>query len=402
MKRKPSRAKTRPAAGPPASVGESGLTSPEWKHLRTLSRILLAATVLYAAARFFTTGDTFSIPLDSAHRQSWILKSVGHSEAGNEYFSIECDQPCYVISPSQLRLGINPADTPYVKVVFAPGSSLRDPHILLSSPSRSGAFLGRLPLLGADHLICDLRDAQPYASIAPYTSTIDRIGVSFTGRMLLSRIELSGFPGLADYGLMVSNAFATREPSTPHSINELSGVHVFGHGHTAWALALLFLETLLILSFAGTRFLRKFSFALACTGLFLYLPWATYFFSQAAQSLEHSSLRYEMYDEYQSRYGEDFASLSRVLNDRLPPGSKVHFIRRVIDAYPTEENLAAFVHSIRFEPCEFADADYYFGCRCPGIYDQAIGRLTEPHTGKTARVAPIYRQDDSFLLRAVK
>jgi hypothetical protein len=213
---------------------------------------------------------------------------------------------------------------------------------------------------------------------------------------------VSGFPGLADYGLLVRDAFATPEPSTPHSINELSGVYVFGHGHTAWALGLLVLGTLLILSFAGTHYLRKFSFLLACTGLFLYLPWGAYFVSQVAQSVKHTSLRYEMYDEYESRYGEDFASLSRVLYDRLPPGSKVHFVRRIIDDYPTEGNLAAFVHSLRFEPCQFADADYYFGCRCPGIYDQANGQLTEPLTGKTARVAPIYRQDDSFLLRAVK
>lgn len=402
MKRKSPRPKTRPAARPPGAAGVSTRTSTALKGIPTVSRILLAAIVLYAAARFFTTSDTYPIPLDSSNRQSWILKDVRHFEPGNDYSSIECDRPCYVISPSQSRLGIDPADAPYVKIIFAPGSSARDPRILLSSPSESGAFLGRRGLSQADHLICDLRDSQAYDSVAPYTSTIDRIGISFTGRMLLSRIEVSGFLDLADYGLLARNAFTTREPSTPHAINELFGIYLLGRGHAAWAFALLLLATLLILSFARARYLRKLALALVCTGLFLYLPWAAYFFSQVAQSIEHTSLRHEMYDEYGSRYGEDFASLSRELYDRLPPGSRVHFIRRQIDSYPTEENLAAFVHSIRFEPCEFADADYYFGCKCPGIYDQANGRLTEPLTGKTARVAPIYRQDDSFLLRALK
>ncbi len=402
MKRKSSRPKTRPAARPPAPPGISRLKSPAWKDLRVVSRVFLVAIALYAAAGFFTTADTISIPLDPSNGAGWIVKNARQFEPGYEYSSIECDQPCYAISPSQSRLRINPGDTPYVKVIFAPGSSPRDPRILLSSPSKSGAFLGRRGLLEPDHLICDLRDARPYDSVAPYSSMIDRIGVSFTGRVLLSRIEVSGFAGLADYGLLVRDALGTREPSTPHSINELSGIHIFGHGQTAWALALLFMGTLLVLSFAATRYLRKFSFVLACTGLFLYLPWAAYFFSEVAQSVEHSSLRCEMYDEYESRYGADFASLSRELYDRLPPGSRVHFIRRSIDSCPTEENLAAFVHSIRFEPSEFANADYYFGCRCPGIYDQASGQLTEPLTGRTARVAPIYRKDDSFLLRAVK
>ena len=402
MKRKSPRPKTRPAARPPGAAGVSPWASTAPKRIATVSRILLAAIVLYAAARFFTTGDTYSIPLDSSNRQSWILKNVRHFEPGDDYSSIECDEPCYVISPSQLRLGINPADAPYARVIFAPGSSAREPRILLSSPSESGAFLGRRGSLQADHLFCDLRDFQPYASVAPYTSTIDRIGVSFTGRMLLRRIEVSGTLSLADYGLLVRDAFATREPSTPHSINELFGVYILGHNHTAWAIALFILVTLLILSFAGARHPRKISVALVCTGLFLYLPWLAYFSSEVARSFTHSSLRTGLYDEYASRYGEEFASLSRALNDSIPPGSRVHFIRRSIDAYPTEGNLAAFVHSIRFEPCEFAEADYYFGCSCPGIYDRASGRLTEPLTGKTARVAPIYRQDDSFLLRALK
>ncbi len=402
MKRKSPPPKTRPAAGPSRAAGVSTWASIALDGIPTISRILLAAIALYAGARFFTTSDTYSIPLDASNRQSWILKNVRHFEPGDDYSSIECDQPCYVISPSQSRLGIDPADAPYARIVFAPGSSAREPRILLSSPSESGAFLSRRGALQADHLICDLRDLQPYASVGPYTSTIDRIGISFTGRMLLRRIEVSGTLSLADYGLLVRDAFTTREPSTPHSINELFGVYVLGHGHTAWAVALFILLTLLILSLAGTHHLRKVPVALVCTGLFLYLPWLAYFSSEVAQSFTHSSLRSGLYDEYASRYGEEFASLSRALNDSIPPGSRVHFIRRPIDTCPTEGNLAAFVHSVRFEPCEFADADYYFGCECPGIYDQANGQLAEPLTGKTASVAPIYRQDDSFLLRALK
>jgi hypothetical protein len=369
---------------------------------RLISRVLLAAIALYVMVRVLSTPDAVSLSLDASNKQSWILKNVTRFEPGMGSASIECDQPCYVISPSLSRLGIDPADAPYVRVVLAPGSSLRDPRILLSSPAEAGAFIARRGLFQADRLICDLRDSQPYASIAPYTSTIDRVGVSFTGRMLLSRIEVSGSAGPADYGLILREAFATREPSTPHSVNELYGVYFLGHGHAVWAFALLFLATLLILSFARTRYLRKFSGALVCTALFLYLPWAGYFFSQVALSAGQSSFRYDMYDEYASRYGEDFAALSRAMYDRLPPGSKVHFIRRPIDTHPTEGNLAAFVHSIRFEPCEFDAADYYFGCDCPGIYDQAHEQLTEPHTGKTARVTPVYRQNDSFLLRAAK
>jgi hypothetical protein len=370
--------------------------------LRLISRILLAVIALYAAIRLLSTPDTVSLSLDSSNRQNWILKNVGRFEPGTEFSSIECDQPCYVVSPSQSRLRIDPAAAPYVRVVLAPGSSLRNPRILLSSPTESGAFLGRRGLLQADRFLCDLRDSEPYASVAPYTSTIDRVGVSFTGRMLLKRIDVSGSAGIADYGLILREAFATREPSTPHSVNELFGVHFLGHGHTAWAFTLLLLTALLILSFARTRYLHRLSIALLCSVLFLYLPWAGYIFSQVALSGGQSSLRYGMYDEYASRYGEDFATLSRAMYDKLPPGSRVHFVRRPIDAYPTEGNLAAFVHCIRFEPCEFDAADYYFGCNCPGIYDQARGQLTEPHTGKTARVTPVYRQNDSFLLRAVK
>ena len=220
--------------------------------------------------------------------------------------------------------------------------------------------------------------------------------------MLLSRIEVSGSASLADYRLLLQDAFAATEPSTPHSVNELFGVYVLGHGQTGWAFVLLFPAALFILSFARARYLRMFSIALACLALFLYLPWAVYLLSQVALSAEHSSLRYDLYDEYASRYGEDFASLSRALYDKVPAGSRVHFVRRVIDASPTEGNLAAFVHSTGFEPAGFGDADYYFGYKCPGIYDPAREQLTDPHTGSTARVAPINRQNDSFLLKAAK
>ncbi len=402
MKRKKTSPRTRQTPGPPRPFRLSKPIPVTGNSLRTLSRILIAVIVLYAAVRFFTTSETTSIPLDASNYQSWYLKDVRHFEPGLDFSSIECDQPCYVISPTQSRLGIDPAHAPYVRVVFAAGTSLRDPRILLSSPAQTGAFLSRRGLLRSDHLICDLRDSQPYASIAPYTATINRVGVSFTGKLLLSRIEVSGAASLADRALLARDAFNNQEPSAPHAINELSGVYVLGHGHTAWALIFLLLTTLLILSFARTRYLCKFSIALGCTLLFLYLPWAAYFLSQVSLSGHQSSFKYGMYDEYASRYGEDFASLSRVLNDSLKPGSRVHFIRRPIDACPTEENLAAFIHSIRYVPCEFGDADYYFGCRCPGIYDQSRGQLTEPHTGKTAKVAPVYRQGDSFLLRTVK
>jgi len=402
MKRKNTRSKAKHAPGPPRPFRASIRTLPAGSTIRVVSRILLVVIVLHATVRFFTTRDTISISLDTSNRQSWTLKNVRHFEPGAEYFSIECDQPCYVISPSLSHLAINPADDPYVRVIFAPASSLRKSRILLSDPAEPGKFFPRPALAQPTHLIADLRDRQQYASIAPYTSTLERIGVSFTGTMLLSRIEVSAFANLADYRLLLRNALASDEPSTPHAANELSGAYIFGHSQKAWAFAFLFLATLVILSFARAGYLRKISIAVACTVLFLYLPWSMYFFSQLARAAEHSSFRYGMFDEYASRYGEDFASLSRALYDKVPAGSRVHFVRRVIDASPTEGNLAAFVHSIRFEPCEFGDADYYFGCRCPGIYDPARAQLTEPHTGKTAAVAPIYRQNDSFLLKATK
>jgi hypothetical protein len=395
-----SRPRRTPVQGRPVLKRSPNL--PSGNTARVCSRILLAAIVLYGGVRLFTARDTISIPLDSTNSQSWVLKDVGHFKSGAQYSAIVCDKPCYVISPSQSRLGVNAAEAPYVRVVFAPESSLRNPRILVSSPAEPGNFLPRKGLLRPSDLICDLRDSRPYDGIRPFASAIDRVGISFTGKLLLSRFEVSGFARLADYPLLLREAFADREPSTPHSINELFGVYLLGHSQTTWAFAFLSLAALLIFSFARTRHLRKLFIALGGTLLFLYLPWAIYLLSEVALSAERSSLRHDLYDEYSSRYGEDFASLSRELYERVPAGSRVHFVQRVIDAVPTEGNLSAFVHGTRFEPCEFGNADYYFGYRCPGIYDTARAQLTDPHSGKTATVVPVYRHDDSFVLKAAR
>jgi hypothetical protein len=395
-----SRPRQTPVNGRPAHKRSRNL--PSGNTIRVYSRILLAAVVLYGGVRLFTARDTISIPLDSTNSQSWVLKDVGHFESGAQYSAIVCDKPCYVISPSQSRLGVNATEVPYVRVIFAPDSSLRNPRILVSRPTEPGNFLPRKGLRRPTDVICDLRDSRPYDGTRPFISAVDRVGISFTGKLLLSRIEVSAFAGLTDYPLLLREAFADREPSTPHSINELFGVHVLGHGQTTWAFALLFLAALLILSFARTRYLHKFSIALAGTALFLYLPWAIYLLSQVALSAEHSSLRLDLNDEYSSRYGKDFASLSRALYERVPAGSRVHFVERVIEAVPTEGDLSAFIHSTRFEPGGFGNVDYYFGYRCPGIYDAAHAKLTDPHSGKTVTVVPVYRQDDSFVLKAAK
>ncbi len=370
---------------------------PSW-----VARAVLAAITLYVLVWALTGAETVSVQPDSGNFQHWEFRNALRVEPGPEYVLVECGQPCYVISPSLSTLALDPEDHPYVSVVFESGSAFQDPRILLSNRSNPGRFSPRPALTGRDQILCDLSDRQQWNGLLPYQSTPERIGVSFTGKMLLKRIEARSRLAFVDYLYLLYRQLISVEPPAPSAINELSGVHLFGSSQAAIAAAIMTIGVLLVLSFDQGRNVRGISIGLACIVLFLYLPWGIYLSREFKTSIEHSCLKFDLFDEYASCYGEEFSSLTRVLFEKVPRGSKVHFIRQIFKDYETEANLPAFILRTRYDPREFGEADYYVGLGWPGIYDARGRSLRDPFTGKAVAVEPVYTNDRSFIVKAGK
>jgi hypothetical protein len=370
--------------------------------LSLIARILLAAICLYAMVSVFAGSDAEIIDLNSSNYQYWELRGVQRVERGSESTSIECDQPCLVISPSLSYSVIDAANHPYAKIVFDPASSIQECHILLSNRSNPGSFFPRPVLMERNHVFCDLRDSQKWNSIQPFESTIERIGISFTGRLLLKRIELTNYLSLRDYARLLFANLTSVEPAAPYAINGLYGIRLFGQNQIIAAFGLLFVLSLLILSFGRTGFLRKIFIGLALVMLFVYLPCFICLYDQLEISIKHSSLKYDLFDEQASCFGEEYASLSRALHEKVPRGSRVFCVSQNIDSYKTESNLAEFVHRVRYEPRAFGDADYFVCYRWPGIYDPKSGILTDPKSAKKLAVKLIHEQGDSFIAKVLK
>ncbi len=368
--------------------------------LSIVSRLIVAVICFYGMFRIFAGAGSIVVAPNSSNLQNWVFTNVSRIEQGAGHLVIECAQPCYVVSPSLSHSAVEPADHPYVKVSFDRESSIQEARILLSNRNAPEKFSPRPALLQSSYLLCDLRDRRAWNSILPYEGTIDRIGFSFSGRMLLRRIEAAGVLNFSDYVLLLYTSLTTVEPAAPSAINELHGVHLLGHSQTVVAIWIFVITSLIITGFCRSRYLKKIMFALSSVILFLYVPFFVYLVNQFKISGMHSCFRSDLFEEYASCYDADFSTLSQVLLAKVPQGSRVHFIRQSIESYRTETNFSEFVHRIRYEPRSFGDADYYVGLRWPGVYDAVTQNLKDPFTGKSLSAEPVYQLGDSFIVRA--
>ena len=349
---------------------------------------------------FLSSSGSITIEPSPANFRYWTFKNARHVEQVPGHLVIECAQPCYVISPSLSDSLVQPTEQPYVRVHFDPGSSIYEPRILLSNRQAPDKFSPRPAMQEPDHLLSDLRARRQWNSELPYEDALDRVGFSFTGRVLLNRIEVAGAVNLHDYGLLLYRDFTSVEPAAPSAINEFFGVHILGRSLTVVAIGSLVIAISAIASFARTNHLRKMSFALASVMLFLYIPASIYLLEQAKIAAAHSCLKRDSYSEQASCYGREFADLSKSMSEMIPRGSKVHFIRQIIDTYKTEANFAEFVHRTNYDPQAFGDAEYYVSLSWPGIYDQATQNLMDPFTHQIVKVEPVYRLGNSIIARA--
>jgi hypothetical protein len=364
-----------------------------------VARSVLAVICLYGLFRFFSGPGSVVVAPNSSNLQDWVFKNVSQVVQSTGYLVIECAQPCYVVSHSLSQSSVNPSAHRYLKVSFDQESSIQEPSILLSNRTAPEKFAVRPALLQSSFLLCDLRDRRQWDTLLPYEGTIDRIGFSFSGRMLLRRIEASDALNIRDYVLLLYSSLTGVEPAAPSNINELYGVSLLGHSQTIVAIWLFVTTSAVIIGFCRSGHAKKIMFALASTILFLYIPSFVYLTNQLKMSGKHSCFRYDIFEEYASCYDAEFSTLSQALFANVPQGSRVHFILQTAESHRTESNFSEFVHRIRYEPRSFGDADYYVGLRWPEIYDTVTKKLKDPLTGRILSAEPVYHQGDSFIVR---
>jgi hypothetical protein len=368
-----------------------------------VARVILGALCIYGIVWGIGAADTLIIPAMRSEHQNWDLSKVSHSEPGSDHYLMRCDQPCYVIAPPLSHFGFSPTLFPYISVIVDPRSDFHDFRLLASAPDEPGTFNPRPVILSKpDRLLCDLRASQPWNRLPPFPSSLRQVGFSFSGTILLRRIEISNHLDPSDYARLLYSTFTEGEPPAPYSINDLYGLRVLGFAQSTAAFLIFAVCLVLLLSFARSPSLRQVFISVSAAALFMYLPCAIYLSRCFKAALQHSFLKYGVFDEYASRYGEDFSSMSRILYDVVPAGSRVHFLVQLLDEYKSETNLIEFIHRVRFAPVEFGGAEYYFGYRWPGIYNRRLGCLKDPFSAKTVPVGPVYESGDSFIVKAVR
>jgi len=218
--------------------------------------------------------------------------------------------------------------------------------------------------------------------------------------MLFKGIEAAGVLSPRDYGRLLYDGFTSIEPAAPLAINELFGIHLLGRSQTVLSIAILGLALLAIAGLTGTFRLNHALLVLTTALLILYVPTFHYLLNQLDASIKHSCLRFDLTEECASCYGADFGALSRALREKVPRYSKVHFVRQVVDSHKTEANFEEFVFRTEYSPGGFGEADYYVGLKWARIYDDAAHKLSDPFSGRSVDVEPVYRLSDSFILKA--
>ena len=337
---------------------------------------------------------------------------------------VEADTPAYLLSPARpdqqapLR-GLRWQDTPYVKVELTPAPQART-LTLAWVPDSEKPQVYKLPVrvaAMASTVLVDTQSDQPWVRRTawderfPGQGRIHRFGLLLDVDAEIRCITLLSMPGLRDLARVVWDEYWTIEPVKVSSINFQYGLEVLGVPlSTALGVVTGLLGLLVLLRSRRGTVLLLFWGSLACFVVFDVTLDHT-LWEQARQSAAISAWHADRFDEYASRFGEEFARLDRVLTEHVPRGTAVAFPDPVPHPVQGEVNWIWFLYFGEYDNArdrfgndarigEEAKYVFYYHPR-KLVHDPGRGTLRHRDTNATHRVRVVGQVSDRAKLLEV-
>ena len=217
--------------------------------------------------------------------------------------------------------------TPYIKIKLAATNSDRIFTILwVYRQDQYSAHTINVPAL-SDSIIVDSRSSKPWHRVLPFNQNgaIRQIGIVFPQKIEIGKIEFQSILRPWDLITTTYQQLTDFEPVTVSSINFSYGLTLLGHSLTLILGLILLVFGVLVLLFRNRQTVMGFIIITCSCVVVLELLYMQMLFNYAEASYKISSLHSDRYDEFKSRFGEEFAKLDQELKKHVPEQSTVSF-----------------------------------------------------------------------------
>lgn len=255
-------------------------------------------------------------------------------------------------------LKIVPAeDTKRVILYWVPGKNKNDG---IQLPVTIGAFV--------DEIIINTQQQKIWEKIPGWSerycgqAKINSFGflIPANKEIEIKRIDLQSKLNLVDLAELIAGEYWTVEPVKVSSINFQYGTSILGQ-----SLACILGIPLVVLGFVFLINKNKLAlFALIVGGVVCFIVYDMTLnhtlFEHAEYSSERSAWHNDKYDEYRSRFGQQFADLADKFEEIVPLKSKVTFPWTKDYRVRGESNWVEFQYYALYQPVNIKTADYIF------------------------------------------
>jgi hypothetical protein len=378
------------------------------KYLYALAPIVFLIIMLFALGNakfnynFNTQGDI--------NKFKFYNSTIDSSMGGVELSSI---QTTAVIFNDKSELSKTSwQKTPYIKLFINPESFARTIAIFWSPNKSLKQIHQRVVNIPAysDEVIINTHQNLLWQRIFPWKdnvygdTTIHSFGLlvsqQYQKSFILQKIELLPNLSVIDYIKTIANELTTDEGVRVNSINAQYGVSVLGV-HLAYILGVvLIIAALPILFRYSQKNLNIFvTTSLVCVVIY-FIPTITTLINHAKDSSKISAFHKNKYTEYKSRFGQNFADLSKQLEEKIPKKSKVHFAFSKDYRVRGESNWIAFQYYGIYAISNLDDAKYIFYYHPRDITFDKSKKLVS-HNNKQYKVKIIAEVNGSYILEKI-
>lgn len=242
-------------------------------------------------------------------------------------------------------------NAPYVKLFISPEDHDRTLILVWWISDQKNAQIPFVLPAMAESVVVDTRAWVPWRRVFPFfqDGTIRQIGLGFPRQIEINRVEFLSVLEPADLFKNIFQQLANYEPIAVSSINFQYGLNVLGR---SYIMTLGFL--VLAMGIVALIFPRRktcvlfFTVSVVCVVLADISRFQT-LWRYAEEGYKVSSLYDDRYEEFRSRFGEEFAQLDQALKKYVPEQSKVAFPRSSNNLVMGETNWIWFLYQGEYE-----------------------------------------------------
>ena len=291
--------------------------------------------------------------VQTAFRQWQILGKAKLELVSSSGVRIEPEQMALFVSPRLPDARRN--DFPYVKLHVKPASEERLMAVVWiyrmgqEAPDMRDRWVFKVPA-GASELLLDTRQKDISnitilrISDAWLHVPIERIGFLVQDAVEIERVEFRAALAPAQLPRLMWSQYWEADLFLANSINSYIGNQILGVRLSVLLGALFIALFALVLISRVRKFKPALLGAMFACFIAVDLPYIRSLWDHAGMSSEVSAWHFDRYDEYRSRFDQEFADLDKVFREQIPVGARVAFPASRQQFFTGETNWIWFLY----------------------------------------------------------